>query len=191
MPSDINSLHGWFNFQDIYAQAAREAPPDGILVEIGVAFGRSAAFLVQQLLTLQKDTVAFYAIDPWSECVPHGSAEADKAETARLAVEGGPFNMFMCGMRQFARDELERMRVLRLTSVQAAKLFSPNSIDFCFIDGSHLYDDAKKDIETFLPLIKNGGVLAGHDYDQDGVRRAVHETIGPVPMRGNSWWIRL
>lgn len=37
--------------------------------------------------------------------------------------------------------------------------------DFVFIDGLHTYDQCKSDLENYGKLIKQGGVVAGHDID--------------------------
>ena len=37
--------------------------------------------------------------------------------------------------------------------------------DFIFIDGLHTYDQLKKDLENYSPLIRKGGVIACHDYN--------------------------
>jgi len=41
-------------------------------------------------------------------------------------------------------------------------------IDFIFIDGSHIYDDVRKDFDGFFPHLKAGGVLAMHDVGNPG-----------------------
>jgi cephalosporin hydroxylase len=188
----IDKLDGWFDFQEIYTQAVTESTNESILVEIGVAFGKSAAFLANRLIACGKKS-AFYAVDPWFSCVDRLTEEANAVETKRLAIEGGPFNAFISGMRLHARDELERTCVLRLTSVQAARLFEPKTVDFVFIDGLHTYKNVLEDIDAWKPLIKSGGVLSGHDYDavHPEVQMAVHDRFGQVPNRGNSWWVRL
>ena len=53
---------------------------------------------------------------------------------------------------------------LKMTSMEAVKKFENESIDFVFIDGSHEYEDIKNDIISWMPKVKKGGVLAGHDY---------------------------
>ncbi len=67
--------------------------------------------------------------------------------------------------------------------------YENETIDFCFIDGSHEYEDVKKDILAYLPKVKKGGILAGHDYDRiwQGVINAVDEILGKVEVMNGSW----
>ena len=93
--------------------------------------------------------------------------------------------------------------------------FKDNSIDFLYIDGNHSYEDTKKDIELYLPKIKQStadyyltmstkdgntsgvkesqfsGVIGGHDYHEahSGVIKAVDELLGKPDevFRDNSW----
>jgi len=53
--------------------------------------------------------------------------------------------------------------------------------DLIFIDAAHAYEDVKADIERWLPYVREGGLLVGHDYDANefpGVARAVQEIFG-------------
>jgi predicted O-methyltransferase YrrM len=65
-------------------------------------------------------------------------------------------------------------------SIEAAKQFENKSVDFVFIDAAHEYEDVQNDIEAWLPKIKTGGIIAGHDYipTYPGVMRAVNEKFG-------------
>jgi hypothetical protein len=71
---------------------------------------------------------------------------------------------------------------VKMPSVEAAKLYEDKSLFFVFIDGSHLYEAVKEDILAWLPKVKSGGFIGGHDIDQteefNGVRKAVDELIG-------------
>jgi hypothetical protein len=80
---------------------------------------------------------------------------------------------------RFARD---RAKIFRRRSLDAAKLVPDGSCDFVFIDADHSYDGCKADIEAWLPKVKPGGWLCGHDYqnhdfERFGVTRAVDEFV--------------
>ena len=62
----------------------------------------------------------------------------------------------------------ERSIVWRMTSEQAAFAMPDNTLDFCYIDADHRYEAAKQDIELWLPKVKSGGIICGHDYVPDG-----------------------
>lgn len=47
-------------------------------------------------------------------------------------------------------------------------------VDFLFIDGSHAYEDVKKDFEMYAPLVKKGGIIALHDI----VDSPMHRELG-------------
>jgi hypothetical protein len=74
---------------------------------------------------------------------------------------------------------------LRETSDEAINTIK--NIDFdinlVYIDGLHTYNQVKKDIINYLPLIKNG-FISGHDYHPvwQGVVDGINEIIGPPDM---------
>lgn len=69
-----------------------------------------------------------------------------------------------------------------------------DKVDFVYIDGAHIYEQVKKDIENYKNLVKVGGILGGHDYiDNQDVTRAVNELLG-TPHKvflDSSWIIKL
>lgn len=68
--------------------------------------------------------------------------------------------------------------IIKDFSYNAVKMFDVGSLDFAYFDGSHLYNDVKKDLNDWLPNIKENGILAGHDYvsiSNFGVIQAVDE----------------
>ncbi len=52
-----------------------------------------------------------------------------------------------------------------MESRNAARIFKDGSCDLVFIDGDHSYEAAKRDIEMWLPKVKPGGILCGHDCE--------------------------
>jgi len=57
-----------------------------------------------------------------------------------------------------------RCCIIKETSVEAAKLFQDESLNFIFIDAAHDFFHVTQDLEIWLPKIKKGGVMFGHDY---------------------------
>lgn len=69
----------------------------------------------------------------------------------------------------YATDTLTAAREMQADGITA---------DFIFIDADHSYDSCKADIEAYLPLLRPGGVLCGHDVGSfTGVTEAVDELL--------------
>jgi predicted O-methyltransferase YrrM len=67
---------------------------------------------------------------------------------------------------------------IKNSSVEAAKQFDDNSLDFVYIDAAHDYESVRQDILTWLPKVKKGGYIGGHDFRFDeniGVYEAVND----------------
>lgn len=85
----------------------------------------------------------------------------------------------------------------RMTSLAAAAMFAERdqTFDMIFIDALHDYDNVKADILAWKPLLKQGGMLCGHDYGQESVvgggqydvTRVVHELFNDVRAVGHIW----
>ena len=43
-------------------------------------------------------------------------------------------------------------------------------IGFLLASGSHKIEDIKRDIDLYLPKLKNNSFIAGHDYNWPGVK---------------------
>jgi hypothetical protein len=65
--------------------------------------------------------------------------------------------------------------------------------DLIYIDGSHEYIDVKEDIIKFKNLIKENGIICGHDYNSScpGVIKAVNEIFGEenIKIYSDSSWL--
>jgi hypothetical protein len=130
----------WLNAHNLVGEAA----------EIGVRLGGYSA----HILSLWNGKVLF-SIDPWKyqEGYSDGSnvsqEKHDKAyEIAKVALN--PFG--------------ERSQIIKQFGKDAAKQFDNESLDFVYIDAQHSFDSVVEDIETWMPKVKKGGVLAGHDF---------------------------
>jgi len=119
----------------------------------------------------------YFAVDPWKEF--------PKDEYVDLAnqpqhEQDSRFELAKSRLLRFG----ERVEIIRKTSFDAAAEFDSGSLDFVYIDGQHHYEAVKEDIEVWLPKLKPGGILCGHDYLNGlvdgcafGVKRAVDEFV--------------
>lgn len=185
-----HSIPGFFDFEDCYRDAVRFAPRGAALVEIGSFLGRSIAMLARYAIDTLRDDIKIYAVDPWGPWCP----EEEPGRSVVLARGGTIFPAFLSLMHEHAPEELERITVLRMPSLEAAAFFRrPEAprVSFAFIDAEHSYQHVLNDIDAWSKVVIPGGVLAGHDYTSEfpGVVQAVHERFGPeTSRRGNSWW---
>lgn len=76
--------------------------------------------------------------------------------------------------RRFAADiAAGRVEIRQGLSHEVAAAFPDGFFDWVYIDAAHAYADVRQDLESYGPKVKQGGRLFGHDYDLEGVRRAV------------------
>jgi len=66
---------------------------------------------------------------------------------------------------------LDKVVFITRDATLASTLFPDEFFDFVYIDGNHDYECVKSDIKTWLPKVKPGGVLGGHDFDTRNVTR--------------------
>lgn len=84
--------------------------------------------------------------------------------------------------------------------MEAAKQFDDGALDLVFIDADHSYAAVRADIDAWMPKVRAGGILAGHDYNNTtkygnyfkGVDRAVEETFTTFNVESDSvWWVQI
>lgn len=79
-------------------------------------------------------------------------------------------------------DGDKRTKILRMMVEHAPERFENGSCDLVYIDADHRYESVKRDIFDWLPKVRNGGIIAGHDYKPrgggKGVFKAVNEIFG-------------
>lgn len=57
-----------------------------------------------------------------------------------------------------------RAHIIRKWSIDAVKDFEKESLDFVYIDANHNYDFIMEDIIQWSRIVRQNGIVAGHDY---------------------------
>lgn len=160
-------IHGWST--DIlpwYKARVETLPQNPRIVEVGIYRGRSLLFLAEEL-TAKRGPGAFelVGVDP-------------------LMWEDELWSFLAENWRRMPPLVGKHVRLVRLESTRAARAFEDESVDLVFIDGEHDEANVRADIQAWLPKVKPGGILSGHDYGggHPGVPAAVNALIGAPPV---------
>lgn len=163
----------WFTYPNVYRLMIDKCKPNGTIVELGAWKGRSSAFLVIEAKN-KSPNIKINIVDTWL-----GSEEHTEEMKDNLYQK---FKSNMTRLDGFYKEH-------RMTTDEAVSLFDDASLDGVFIDADHSYEAVKKDITNWMPKVRKGGILAGHDYIQtfEGVIRAVNESISDFVTMEQCW----
>jgi hypothetical protein len=156
-------------------------------IEIGVAGGEHALSILK---TLQISRL--YLIDPYemyesyTEGANHyGIDQKPLRDTEKIARELlEPYSEKLVWVKNFSSEAVNEIKEL---------------VDFVYIDGNHQLEFVTEDIENYFPLVRDGGVIGGHDFyngfqrEHDGVVNSVTSFAikNSLTLRVEmpDWWI--
>jgi predicted O-methyltransferase YrrM len=89
--------------------------------------------------------------------------------------------------------EGRQIHAFQMTSEQAAthERSLPEQFDLIYIDAEHTREAVKQDCDLWLPRVRSGGFIAGHDYDQGlfpGVVEEINDRFPSGYTKGVVWW---
>jgi predicted O-methyltransferase YrrM len=118
---------------------------------------------------LAKHSMVVYAVDLWEDAEDIREEFLDRAAGLNIVA-------------------------LREDSSKAANFFPDGLFDLVYIDADHRYEAVCADIKAWLPKVRNGGKLAGHDFFMlkpiHQAKQAILDTMGRKPDRvypDSSW----
>lgn len=162
------NIPGWFDYADLFEKMVKEAPENAKFVEVGVFIGQSTAHLLVECVNANKG-IQVDVVDNFSNGVPNSWPWS------------GPRDQFECFKWNMERFNLsEHCNIIVEDAAKAASQYEDYSLDFVFLDTAHVYGNTKNEINAWMPKIKNGGYIGGHDYfdKYPGHMRAIDEVLG-------------
>ncbi len=182
---DPISISGWMEAHELEWLQAPPLPTNyhsRLFLEIGVWKGRSTSAIANGLSESFGDKLI--AIDHFAGSPIDG--------TQLIEIRNG------ANIQSIARENLSPyiksglLKLLPMPSdiaILALRELLDRPIDFLFIDGDHEYNQVRRDLLNYSPLVKRFGIIAGHDRNFAGVRAVLNEFIpsfreGP----GTIWW---
>jgi hypothetical protein len=165
---------------EYYKSIVKKLPDNSKLVEIGVFTGASLSVLVVENVNLDKKH-DILAIDPWSNDWYNGP-------TSLGNHDGDSVLALMVHVFQQNRVPDKAFRFVRDYSFNVAKTIPDETLDFVFIDGGHEFHEVSRDIVDWLPKVKPGGILAGHDLQYKPVKDAVEVLLPHYTTKCEHIW---
>lgn len=161
--------------QDELAWLIEQAQGRRVVVEIGAWYGRSA-----KALSLGGGTV--YSVDDW----------AGRSTERETSPADNPPDLVRAEFFRRLEPDIEAGRIVPVwaESTEAARRLARlrGKVDMLFVDGLHTYEQVAADLAAWLPLVKVGGLVCGHDWDRQDVRRAVLEVLPHAERQVKGMW---
>lgn len=124
------------------------ATTNGDLVEIGCWYGRTT----KAFCLVPNNDLRVHCVDTFL-----GSKEHQKE------LQGYKFKDDFINN---TKDLPQICSIIEKESAIAAEDFADDTFDVVWIDAGHDYENVKTDITKWLPKLKNGGLMIGHDYPE-------------------------
>ena len=169
-------VEGWMEDVELDWLHQFAATRSGLIVEVGAYRGRSSIAIASGL----PDGSHFLVVDTFDDRGTVTEAERDSS-TSLANMRQHETNLRRVGLRAGGYELAD--------SVAASARWS--DIDWLFLDASHDEASVRADLCAWLPKIRKGGVISGHDYDTSwpGVIAAVDDLLGRVNRGpGSLWW---
>ena len=191
------SIPGWFDFADLYAdQVKRVAHAGAIFVETGVYLGRSTAFMAVEIANSGKQ-IQFDAYDIFQgvdEVHWKGLPEFGQWSHFNQEQEREKYGTLEAAARARLEAASGLVTLTNMDAMTAASRYDDATVDFVFLDDNHSTLHVLNEMDAWWPKVKPGGIMAGHDIDWPSVEAAVHRwgirRGRPAEGLGSSWFIR-
>ena len=122
--------------------------------EVGVASGDTTFRLLSHCNTLE----VLYAVDDFRPMVGGWRNRNTRKEF----------------MAQYHKLKVkDRLHLIEGISWEVAASIPDGSLDFVFIDADHDFNSVRNDLNAWVPKVKKGGFVTGHDLHFAGVRQAL------------------
>lgn len=115
--------------------------------EIGVYKGKFTAALAKRAPNMK-----IYAIDAWTSYDGYNDYCKEDLEN----------EAYWETVRK--THDKPNVKLIKGWSTDVAKNFADNSLDYIFIDANHQYEFVVEDLKAWVPKVKKGGIVMGHDY---------------------------
>jgi predicted dehydrogenase len=181
--------------QDPRAVVLKRLPSGSVGMEVGVHLGDFSQRLLDEVRPKE-----LHLVDPWEHQTTPAYTKAWYGGHAKGGAEEMARRFASVKNRFAAAIDAGTVKVHRGSSQAVLAQFPDGYLDWIYIDGNHLYEYVKLDLEMASRKVRPGGYIAGDDYGNagwwhDGVTKAVDEfaeahAMGDLSIFGNQFIMR-
>ena len=159
----MNLIPGWMTRTECMILRELFSPYNSencVGVEVGSFLGRSS-WEISNSISLGK----LYCIDKWDDWV---FIKEDKNYNNKVLPDSGTKG----NLTNFLKNTRGCNNIITIQAACPNAIVDWNQqIDFLFLDAAHTNPSDREWIDYWLPKIKPGGILAGHDFDMSNTNR--------------------
>lgn len=137
---------------EFFWNTAASLPQNAVLVELGVFIGASTVVWASALKAVGNVGAKLYSVDCFDSCSIRGS-----------------FSKYKHNLEAFGVTEMVTPLRGLTTKPETVAMFANRSVDVVYVDASHAEWEVIKDITTWFPKVKEGGLMCGHDADPESM----------------------
>jgi hypothetical protein len=185
MDKRILAIQGWMTEVELgwIIKQIESLPENAVIVELGAWRGRSTG----AIFTSMKSKMTAVTVDSWM-------GQPDLRLSSHIDVlQSDIFLEFMDNMNRlgikptwYRKEKPAGKYYLRAESSIAPFCFDNDVIDMLFIDCDHT--KFGEDIDAWYHKVKQGGIIAGHDYEWKGAKEAIDDRINVVGIVESIWY---
>ena len=166
-----------FDYGPLLSQLFKELGPNPCVVELGTFVGCAAVYMATHL----QRPFRLHTVD-------------------KFDAYGQAHHFVNLALRNFkASGVQDDVNVIVGCTWEASALFNKGEVDLLWVDAGHDFASVNRDLFMWYHRLKPGAILAGHDYSEVGVRRAVDAFAEAMNLHVNvyqpggweSWCIKL
>jgi len=171
------------------SQLAKKVPENGTIVEVGSCFGRSSV-----CFALSAPTSTVYCVDNFHEhdWVSEQPIPIEHALRHHMPIRGDTYNT----KRMFMENTRYIPNIIMVQGKSPEDItYAGKEIDLFFLDAEHANPGDWNNICYWLPLVKEGGIISGHDRNGEEFPDVVKNVEAlskilnvPVTIHNGSVW---
>ena len=90
------------------------------------------------------------------------------------------YKAFYDNIREWEKEQNnpKKIQLWKMDTSKASEKVDNESLDFVFIDADHSAQGVKRDIKNWLPKVKTGGWITGHDWVKPHIQKTCINMLG-------------